>query len=80
MALNTLENDSIYLFELGSYPLISQYCELLWDKAVSAILLEQKITIVEGAYEQWHWLELMRKMSMVRLRAQNPRRRLGWRW
>lgn len=78
--LNALENDSVYLSYLGSYDLISQYCDLLWDKAVTAILLEQKVTIVTSAYEQWRWLELMRKLSITRLRSQHPEWRLGWRW
>jgi hypothetical protein len=80
LVLNALENDSVYPFDSFSYPLLSQYCELLWGKAVSAILLEQKITIVESAHDQWQWLELMRKLSIVRLRAQHPEWRLGWRW
>jgi hypothetical protein len=80
LVLNALEKDSVYVFDLGSYGLISQYCDLLWDKAVSAILLEQKITIVESAYDQWRWLELMRKLSIVRLRDRDPEWRLGWRW
>lgn len=80
LMLNVQENTSIYVFHEGSYPICSKYCDLLWDKAVSAILLEQKVTIVESAYEQWRWLELMRKLSVVRLRAHHPQWRLGWRW
>jgi len=72
--------DSIYVFHLGSYRVLSAYCDLLWEKAVGAILLEQNITIVESAYDQWQWLELMRKLSIVRLRSNDPSPRLGWRW
>jgi len=80
MVLNAQEKTSVYIFHEGSYPTCSQYCDLLWDKAVSAILLEQRVTIVESAYEQWRWLEFMRKLSIIRLRSQHPGRRLGWRW
>lgn len=52
MMLYLQEKASIYVFHGGSYPVCSEYCELLWDKAVSVILLEQKITIVESPYEQ----------------------------
>jgi hypothetical protein len=80
LMLNVQEKTSVYIFHEGSYPICSKYCDLLWDKAVSAILLEQKVTIVQSAYEQWRWLELMRKLSITRLRSQHPERRLGWRW
>ncbi len=79
LMLNAQENTSIYVFHSGDYPICSKYCDLLWDKAVSAILLEQKITIVDSAYDQWRWLELMRKLSIIRLRSQHPDRRFGWR-
>ena len=78
--LNLLEKASVYPFHEGSYPICSQYCELLWDKAVCEILLQPKVTIVESAYEQWRWLELMRKLSIMRLRGRNPGWRLGWSW
>lgn len=78
LMLNVQEEASVYVFHKGSYPICSKYCDLLWDKAVSAILLEQ--TIVASAYNQWRWLELMRKLSITRLRSQHPEWRLGWRW
>jgi len=78
--LNRQERMSVYVFHEGGYAIWSKYCDLLWDKAVSALLLEQKITIVTSAHEQWRWLELIRKLSIIRLRSQDPERRLGWRW
>jgi len=80
LMLNAQERATVYVFQEGSYPVCSKYCDLLWDRAVSAILLEQKITIVESAYEQWRCLELMRKLSIIRLRGQHPGYHLGWRW
>lgn len=80
LMFNAQERASVYVFHQGSYPICSKYCDLLWDKAVSAILLEQKITIIESAYEQWRWLEFMRKLSVIRLRSQHPAWRVGWRW